>query len=450
VLLAFLNGLLWMAIVPPWQAPDEPKHMEFIRLMRGSGPIAFETEQRAADPELQRQIVASMDAHRFWWYGHAPGYDPDAPPDGLSGLWFMGAGSALARTSPLYHWPLSRLQPDDLLAGLYVARMVSVVLGSLIVLMTGLAARELFPAEPLVRYGAPLFLALHPMFAFAHAGVNNDVLVNALSALALLVMARLFTRGGSVARLVLLGGTVAAAVAVKRIALVLVPTALLAIVLWRATRSRRPVAAAVVWTSLLGAAILLAASWWFSSGVDSLPESWRNNLGQYFFNDPGQVSRIVDYARLPEVRGVMADYVARVHHGFWGSYGWALLDYPRWLYAVVAVAGAVAAVGVARRLAARSTPGPQRAGLLVYAAAVGLTVAAAVAFFLGYLDLPYPVPPQGRYLFLVAVPVAVLLTSGWAAWLRRADGRRALLALGVAMTVLDVIVLVAVGAWFYA
>ena len=41
---ALLHGLLWMALVPPWQTPDEPKHYEFVRLMaaRGSArPVAW-------------------------------------------------------------------------------------------------------------------------------------------------------------------------------------------------------------------------------------------------------------------------------------------------------------------------------------------------------------------------------------------------------------------------
>jgi len=450
VLLALLNGLLWAAVVPPWQAPDEPKHMEFVRLMRSGEWIAFTNEERAADPDLQHAIVASMDAHRFWWYGHAPGYDPEGGERSLGRLWFMGAGSALARTSPVYHWLLARFQPPDLLAGLYVARLTSVLLGALVVLLAGLTARELFPSDPLVRYGAPLFLALHPMFAFAHAGVNNDALLNALGALAFLLMARLLVRGGSAARLLLLALVLAAAVAVKRVALALLPVGLLALVLWRATRAARPVLAAGVWAAVLAVAAGTGAWWWLRVGLERLPLQWRWNLGQYVFNDPEQLDRILAFLRAPGVTGVIVEYLWRVHEGFWGSFGWALLNFPGWLYGLLALLAVAAALGAARRaLDGREAPAA-RAGLLLGGLALGAVAAAAVAFFLGYLDQPYPVPPQGRYLFAAAAPAALLLAAGWGAWLPPARRRPALVALGLAMAALNVAALVGVTAWFYA
>lgn len=257
-LAALVNGLLWVAVVPPWQAPDEPKHFEYVRLLaEGDRMMAFRTEAEAADPELQAWIVRSMDAHRFWWYGSAPGYDPARPSLRFADLWLGGSHTAFYRSSPAYYWLVSRLQPADRMAGLYVARLGSVVFAALGVVLLGLAARELFPGDPLVRYGAPALAALHPMAAFLASGVNNDALVNLLAMLAFLIMARLLVRGGGVARWLVLAGAVAAALAVKRTALYLVPTAAAAGAAWLVLRGRarpRSVAAA------LGATVALVAA----------------------------------------------------------------------------------------------------------------------------------------------------------------------------------------------
>ena len=187
----------------------------------------------------------------------------------------------------------------------------------------------------------------------------------------------------------------------------------------------------------------------FRVAVPALPQYWRDNLGQYVFNDPGQWERIVAYARAPGVVAVMVEYAAHLHADFWGSYGWALLRYPTWLYAALAVVTSVAACGVVLRASDRGEWRPARAALLVFAASTLATAAAAVAFFLGYLGQPHPVPPQGRYLFVAALPIAIVLAAGWGAWVPVRRRRSALAVLGVALAVFDVFSLMGVAAWFY-
>ncbi len=344
VLLALVNGLIWSAVVPPWQTPDEPKHFEYVRLLaEGHGLVAFASEAEAGDPELQRWILASMDAHQFWWYGRAPGYDPDQPPQRFADVWLLGSHTAFYRASPAYYWLLARLQPGDRLLGLYLARLVSVLLGALTVLFVGLAARELFPDDPLVRYGAPAFAALHPMFAFAFAGVNSDALVNCLAAFAFLLLARLLARGANPARLVLLLAVVVAAVLVKRTALFLVPTLLVALLFWLALRRRRP----GLTLALAGGVVLLAlaglAQWGASGGWERLPQDVRWTALRYFFNEPDQPARVAAFLQANGVGSVIGKYLWGIHNTFWGSFGWQVIHFPGWLYVLLA------AVGLSRR-----------------------------------------------------------------------------------------------------
>src|ERR1043166_5426812 len=69
LLLALLHGLLYLAIVPPWQHYDEPTHFEYARLIAlwNRPPILNE-----ADLTTNREIADSMYRFRFWTPGVRP------------------------------------------------------------------------------------------------------------------------------------------------------------------------------------------------------------------------------------------------------------------------------------------------------------------------------------------------------------------------------------------
>ncbi len=418
LLLGLANGLVWLSFVPPWQAPDEPKHFEYVRLLaEGEGLVAFATEAEAGDPELQAWIVGSMDRHRFWWYGHAPGYDPARAPQRFAELWPDGSHTAFYRSSPAYYLLAAAFQPADRMLGLYLARSLGLLMLGLTILFTGWAARELFPSDPLVRYGAPAFVALHPMQAFLVTGVNNDALANLLAALAALLVARLLSRGFGAARLLLIAASVLAAILVKRTALYLLPMALLALPLGLALRGRRPARALAGGLAGLSAGGLLALLWVTGGGWQRLPEAWRFGISRYLFNEPDQLGRILAYLRAEGVLPLLLEYLRGMLDGFWGSFGWQMIHFPDPVYAGLAILTALAGLGLLRRLLQPGTSTPSRAAILVFGAGLGLAAAGALAFFASYLGQAYAPPPQGRYLFAAMLPAAILFTAGLSAWL---------------------------------
>jgi len=436
VLLAIANGLLWAALVPPWQMPDEPKHLEYVRLLATRGDAAaFATESELGEPALQAAILDSMDGHDFWWYGRAPGYDAAQPPSSFADVWKLGTHTAYYRASPAYYWLAARFQPDGLLAGLYAARLLSVFFGACVVLATGLAARALFPSDPLVRYGAPLFVALHPMVAFVHAGVNSDGLSNAVMAVVLSLAVATAARGASPARVAVLVAALIAAVAIKRIGLALVPAVGLAVVLGVFRRSGRP--ARLVPAGLVAVTVLLAASaaGWVAWGM--IPQAVRWTWLRYAFNEPDQLARILGVARTTEAWPALAAYAWRISAGFWGDFGWSAIAWPTPVALTLTAVSASAMLGLLRR---PPGSGSGSAGLLPLVVAVTGVLSAAVLFFGAYLAMPYAQPPQGRYLVAVAPAIAILVCAGWSAWLPHGQERRAraLLALLVVMTALDI------------
>jgi hypothetical protein len=437
-LVGLFNGLLWAALVPPWQAPDEPKHFEYIRLLaEGEGLIAFASEAEAADPELQRWILSSMDAHQFWWYGHAPGYDPANEDPRFADLWPDGSHTAFYRSSPAYYALAAALQPKDRMLGLYAARLLGVLLLIPTILLTGWAARELFPDDPLLRYGAPAFVALHPMQAFLSAGVNNDALVNLLAAFVAFLIARLFARGWQPARGLLLLVGALLAVLVKRTSFWLLPLLPLALLASLAARSRRPALALGGGLLALLALALAAGRWLIGGGWMALPEAWRFTLSRYLFNEPDQPQRILAYLQAEGVAGILWEYLRGMVDGFWGSFGWQLLRFPAPFYLVMGLLTLLAAVGLLRRLLWAEDAAFQRAALATYALGLLLAAGGAVAFFASYLGQPYAPPPQGRYLFSAMLPAAIVFTAGLGAWIRAPLRPRALLVFAASLGVYD-------------
>ena len=88
-LLSGILSAIYGAVTPPWQAPDEPLHFEYVRLLYQEGRLVGWAD---ADPELEREIVASMDRHDFWRLGlvKADIYDPESTPQLFSDLWGPG------------------------------------------------------------------------------------------------------------------------------------------------------------------------------------------------------------------------------------------------------------------------------------------------------------------------------------------------------------------------
>lgn len=448
VLVAIANGLAWASLVPPWQAPDEPKHFEYIRLLAsGDEVVVFATEAEAADPALQAAILRSMDEHAFWWYGRAPGYSAEAPPERFADAWKLGSQTAYYRASPVYYWLAARLQPADLLAGLYAARLLSVLLGALVVLAAGIMAREAFPDDPIVRYGTPGLLALHPMSAFVHAGVNSDALVNALVAVALLIAVRLVVRGADPARVVALLLALGLAAAVKRIGLALAPAIAAALAARLALRARRP-ARVVGALALLGLGAVSAGLVWLGAGAPALgpgpgpapapafgavPESWRFTLLRYAFNEPDQAERIAAVLRTPAAWRHLAGSAAAMVDGYWGRFGWEAVALPRPVAWALNAAALAAAIGLVRGARAGRWSREQRGVLGVAGVALAGVGVAAIAFFAASLATAYAQPPQGRYLITAAPAAGLLLTAGLSGWIaparRPAVTRRLLAAL---------------------
>jgi len=177
-LLAWGHGLAWAAIVPPWQAPDEPLHYEYACLLAEKQRLLTTAD---VSPDLQASILDSMAAHRFWEF--LGGQMPDPRPVTFAeaqDFWLSRAGTQVTDEPPLYYLvaaALCRWLPG-IETRLWAMRLYSALLSAGVVLLGWLTAKELFPGNGALPLTVAAWLGLHPMATFIGASVNNDALAN--------------------------------------------------------------------------------------------------------------------------------------------------------------------------------------------------------------------------------------------------------------------------------
>ncbi|MCA9986531.1 MAG: DUF2142 domain-containing protein [Anaerolineales bacterium] len=401
IIVYFVAAGLYAALTPPWQAPDEPAHYNYIRqLAEGDFPVI-----EAGDYDQAYQAMA-IDA-RFDGYDVSEFEYEDWQP-------------------PLYYLiqtPFFLLSDGDLL----VLRLVSVVMGAGVVLLAYRIARMLLLEEQkYLALGIAAFVALVPQHVAVLASVNNDALAELLIAAILYVLVGWLTyvnpraRRAVSSRLWWLGVLLGLGLLTKGTVYLMVPVVAGAM-LWLYWGNWSGLGWAAVRT--LGPAFLLGAIWWVRNilvynGLDPLAMAAHNDvvLGQ---------PRTSEWVATYGFWGVVWRFLRTTFNSFWGQFGWMAAPLPGWMYLVLVLFTLVTLGGLIYLLATRRSlvdrplnpteirevGQAQRIGVMM-AALFGLTI----LLYLGY-NLTY-VQHQGRYLFPALIPMGLGLGLAWGTLLR--------------------------------
>jgi 4-amino-4-deoxy-L-arabinose transferase-like glycosyltransferase len=382
---------MMMAVVPPWQNPDEPQHVMFASVLAKQGPAVL---PNLIDTPIEGEIIVSMARHR-WWTLYEREMPVPLPPN------FFGSDVEVhsIRGQATYYLAaaalFNRLPPLDVVAQLHLLRSVSALFGLATLWCVWAGTRLQFGRAAACAVAA--VLALHPQFAIVSTTASPDAVVNLLGAIVWWQAARAHVHAGRPAMWAAVAVCFAAAVmafATARLGLPLVVASVFITVrMGLRLRSLSGLRTGLVAPAILGlAAALIAVAAWFlqdlavrASRHAMMPI--RNAIDNWSAGWPEPV---------PFFR-VVAD-------SFWLTAGW--LRFPAHAAVMIPVHTfvAIAVGGVLRGWRRRPELRPAVARSVVF---VVLQMAAIVFGF--YFT---NVGAQGRYLFPAIGPLLALLWFG--------------------------------------
>jgi len=381
-------GVLYAACTPPWQVPDEPAHYNYIRALAEEGLLPVMEEG-----DYDQGYLQQLTEQRF---------PPDMP---------IAALTYEDHQPPLYYLIAA---PFYLLfdGALLPLRLLSVALGTLVLLIAYGVIRTLFPNHPFLAITATALIAFLPQHVAMTAGVNNDTLAEVALGLVLWTSIR-YATGQSEQRptAIRLGLTLGLALLTKTSAFVALPVALVAVAVraWRqgeegpADPREAPLCVALGnagW--MLLAAALLAGPYLI------------RNVALYGWNDPLGLARhnavVVGQLRTTDALAQygwpwLLERGARfTFQSFWGQFGWMGVPLQPAVYLALALFSALLLTGFLGWLLnprrARLAVG-QRDGLLLLTLSAVLTMASYFWYNLTFVQ------HQGRYLFPALIPLAL-------------------------------------------
>jgi 4-amino-4-deoxy-L-arabinose transferase-like glycosyltransferase len=418
----FLLSAVYSVATPIWEGPDELGHYRHVRFLVSNlslpGPEDSSTPlDQLTHPPLY-YIVASILTS---WVDTSDNLNPVENPFAPTGTMEGGANRFLHSDAEAFPYRGTAL-------AVHMARLVSILIGTLSVFVTYRLGRLLFPERHDIALGAAAINAFSPGFLFMSGVINNDIMVTLFTALTLLFAVRVILRNTELRDLLALGVCTSLALLSKYNALALVPLVVIAVGVAVAKRLRRRRSLAMslggVFLLLLSAALIYA--WWLMRSVAlyGAPTTRSARILARFLEDlrdPAAGLTRLDWSLLPD--GL--DYFYR---SFWGVFGWGNINAATWLYQLCGVLCLAGLVGLVLFLLGKARRPVKGAALLLLVAFVLFSVL-AIYRTLTVSDSTL----RGRYALPAMSGVSVLLALGVTHLTPRRLGRLPILLAGVAL-----------------
>ncbi len=313
--LYLLLGLAYSLLLPPWEAPDEMAHYEYVlHIVREDSLPTMEDTYEAGQPPF------------YYWLASWPlrllGL---IQPDAIEVYAPSANADNITEPRPVFDWNDANYRFDRLL-GLLSLRWLGVLSGGLTLFFIYKAALRLAHPASQIALATAATAALTPQFLHINASVNNDVLAILAGGLLFWLLAVLIQEQP---RWPLLAASVAfavlAALFVKLTVLPLTLAVLLA-VLWNIYRRTRDLRTRILTLGLLGGLglIVVIALFTTAAGDGVVAQiNWRLSFIRPDVPDP------------PEI-------INRYAETYWGLVGWVAVGLPTML---VGLLTSVAALG---------------------------------------------------------------------------------------------------------
>lgn len=427
ILLVFflVRGLIFASVIPPWQAPDEPLHYDYIHY------LSIEKKW----PVLGKVAICRQVKNSLRGYYFSPIISEKMPyrlkkdldiPENYSGptkhdtrtskygmiLKFNGKGRApnqIIQHPPLYYiigafFYLLFLKFLSFTAQIWFLRIFSVILGFATVYIGWLSAKLLFEKQPFLQYALVGFLALQPMFGYIFSVINNDSLTIFLFSFLFYLMVLTVKEGMTQKRLYLIAIIFSLGMLTKVTFIISLP-AIIFVLVFAQKKSQWPVylIASVISFVIFG--------WWYIR----LLMVYGTFLPRIDFYQPNPANGLANVSLLGYL--IFTPFKNKIFSSFWGSFGWLRLRYPYRInfilkymtFLVMTGLGLEIVIGFFRKIKWNYE---MKLMILSVGLVVLLLVSILIPSWSGARKTGFIEGVQGRYLFPLMIPLAYLLVLG--------------------------------------
>jgi 4-amino-4-deoxy-L-arabinose transferase-like glycosyltransferase len=445
-----MSAVAWSFITPPFQVPDEPEHVAYVKILAETGRLPtqqgnFSLEETVALADLKLQMVAEEPEYQI--------FSSKAQQEQLTRDLQRAKTTTQARGEyagvaasqpPLYYalqsFPFTLGKGGTLLDQIQLMRLFSSLMAGLTALFTFLFLRETLPRVRWAWTVGGLGVALVPLLGFMSGAVNPDSMLYAVTAALFFLLARAFHRGLTRSLAVALGIVIAIGFATKLNFVGLAPGALLGLIIL-SVRAARTLGRAAYISLAIALAIALAPAGLYvlahlASGAPTLGiVSGAISAGHGSpFNELSYIWQLY----LPRLPGMHSDFAGLGttkelwFKGYVGLYSWLDTTFPGWVYELALIPTALIAGLCLRSLVVGATDLRNRVG----EAAVYLCMAIGLMMLVGadsYLSFPRVDAEYAQFRYLL--PLLPLLGAVLALAARGA-GRRWGATVGVSIIML--------------
>jgi hypothetical protein len=419
--LALARGIIYAAVVPPWQAPDEPPQFERARAALTSADWNSTAEN---GPAWYEAVIRSLFTFGYYDFQDTPrqAYSPDSLLSRYLVL-YQEAYGGLYGSRPAYAvigWPLFLARHQDITLQLYLVRLNTVLMNVGIILLAYLTARTIFPHSPFLILGVPILILFNPQHTHLLSTVNNGNLAELLAAAVLYLLVRGMIDGFSWFKIITILILSIVAMWTKATAYFL-PFAIGTVGLFFLWQYRRH------WRWLLPGGLILA--------------------GAAYFLAPDRLKLLLpDAWSLLQTRGFNLDPIVPqdLFRSFWAMPGWTIFYlHPIW-YQILGIGCILALVGLVILTITNggSILAGQNQTQFQALAVLAVAVIVAIGILLAWNGLTHDIVyRQGRSIYPVAMPISLFLMLGWRQLIPQDWRRVGLLAVTLALFLFDSLVL---------
>lgn len=359
IIAIFFNGLVWAALIPMWQAPDEQAHFAQAQDLAALGyrpKTGFSTSQDIVLSEKYLGVFRDERGNNRFTYHPEYNIEYSNSAYGLYEKELMAmpveSRSILAINEatgypPLYYLYISAMNKQfwslDLISRVFLSRvatvLLSVGLGAVVFYIGKIIFKQIFYA-----YVLAAMAVFQPMRMFVGSGVTSDALMNLIYPLSVLLLLKTDSRPAwqNLAVFVL-----------SLIALMLTKIQGVFLIIASLPLWLRVIAGPKhkIVPKLISAVVLLAITAVISIGIinrttfgNIIPNQLRANMFIPEVDDTVGLNSqpfLIDYIKTSAV-----DFYRQVLPWYWGVYRWLSLTLPLWAYRVIKIIMAVSLIGL--------------------------------------------------------------------------------------------------------